>query len=229
MLSSGTCAVVTTEGEFEHVLRDYFATWIGAMDSLREPYPFAAACLACVILDHLGCARGATRPAAGQHEEFYCRYIRKYLIGFPDNQALRVRFYRTLRTGLVHEARTDDHRSTRQNAAPVQLTHQSFAPHDISPSETLIVSVPWLCSTVKAAWEQTRSMTDPQMRIRITERIKMYVERATLPSRPDGVASTMNTFESVPVSGAGSNFFTSPMDEIEVRAWDLTRPKRSDT
>ena len=198
--------------DFDRVLDDYEKTWIKALDPLEYQFPFAAACLACAMLDHLGNVRAEKVPRIEDHSDVYQKYILKYLgpAGFPDNQELRERFYRTLRSGLVHEARTDDHRNEPEAAARVLLTHLPGPPENVGPTEDFIVSAPWLCQAIRTAWGQLRAVTDEPLRARVSERLKMVVQEASSETGkaggdPADSALPFNTFNQ-PATGFGGNF-----------------------
>jgi hypothetical protein len=221
--------------DFDMVLHQYKGLWLDALDALAEKFPFAAACLACVCLDHLGNAIRQDAASTAEHATIYNGYIRKYLgasyqgeEAFPDDDPMRERFYAALRCGLVHEARTDDHRKSAAEAAPVWLSHEDFSPKRCNDWEDMYVSVPWLIRCVKRAWTDLSNTTDQAKRDRVAERLQMVIKEGT-PKAPAPVLAQsrnadmnlLNSFATPPASASGSGFnLGPPVKSLDDRAHD---------
>lgn len=218
---------------FEAVIDEYTHQWLDALDALLEPFPFAAACLACVSLDHLGNAIGrGTARKRGSHRSEYLRFIREFLSegyqgadAFPDDESMRDRLYTVLRNGLVHEARTDDHQTSSVDAALVRISHEDFAPfmHD----GDMILSVPWLVRCVRRAWVRLRSAPDGEVRERVTARLQLVIHEVPPPRViiPDANEVPTSTLSSLSPSGFGSNFL-SPSESLEILAYEREQQER---
>lgn len=221
---------------FEAVIDEYTGQWLDALDALLEPFPFAAACLACVTLDHLGNAIGAgTAKKRGKHKAAYLGFIREFLCqeyqgadAFPNDDDMCERLYTALRCGLVHEARTDDHGSQPTNASRVRVSHEDFAPFIEGPD--MILSIPWLVRCVRRAWDRLRQTANGVTRERVAARLQLAVDKVTLPRvaprAPSWIATP--TLSSLSASGFGSHF-ASRSESLENLAYEQELRKRRHT
>jgi hypothetical protein len=163
---------------FETIMNVYENTWIAPMQMLRAPHPIAAVTLACIILDHIGNARRKDEPRRNdEHGTIYRTFIKTYLVpeGFPPEEQLYGVFYGSLRSGLVHNARTDDATEPHPDDAEiVRITNEYKKPRRADDGN-LLISAPWLCNAIEQQFSQTRKITDPNLRTRIGGRLRMYV------------------------------------------------------
>jgi hypothetical protein len=187
----------TNNPEFDTVMRQYAETWLDPMECLlRHNAYFPATCLACVIIDHLGSARQKERGA--RHERDYIDFLRsleKY--GLPEDYDLKKRIYSTVRNGLVHAGRTDDHQKEREVADRSCLSHEDFVPTVVAENDDFVLSVPWFCRAVRGMWNDLLQNTNERVQIQVSKRLKRYIVEAD---------SRTGVTQNQPATGFGLNF-----------------------